>query len=85
MTIAEQVIAILAAQFQREPAEFTPDTHLQEAGFESIDVIETVFDLEESFGIDLPFNANDEEVRFQTVGDVIAVVETQLARRDAAR
>ena len=85
MTTADQVIEIVAAQLQRDPAEFTLDTNLQEEGFESIDVIETVFALEERFGVDFPFNANDEEAQFATVRDVVAMVEVQLAKKGASR
>lgn len=84
MSTTDQVIEIVAAQLQREPSEFSVDTNLQEAGFESIDVIETVFSLEERFGIDIPFNANEDAASFTTVGDVVALVELQLAKKGAA-
>lgn len=84
MTTAEQVIRIVAEQLQRKPGEFSVDTNLQEAGFESIDVIETVFALEEQFGIDIPFNANDQANGFATVRDVVEIVDKQLARKHAA-
>jgi acyl carrier protein len=84
MTTRDQVIEIVAAQLHRGPAEFTTETDLQEAGFESIDVIETVFALEERFGIDIPFNANEDAGRFSTVRDVIALVEAQLAKKSVA-
>ncbi len=84
MTTTEQVIRIVAAQLQRKPGEFSIDTNLQEAGFESIDVIETVFALEERFGIDIPFNANDQAAALATVRDVVEIVEQQLARKNAA-
>jgi len=84
MTTTEKVIAIVAAQLQRDPAEFSADTNLQEAGFESIDVIETVFALEEEFGIDISFNANDESDSFATVREVANVVEAELAKKPSA-
>jgi len=84
MTTTDQVIEIVAAQLQRNPGEFTLETNLQEAGFESIDVIETVFSLEERFGIDIPFNANEDTASFTTVGDVVGLVEQQLAKKGAA-
>jgi acyl carrier protein len=84
MTTTDQVIEIVAAQLQRSSAEFTTDTNLQEAGFESIDVIETVFALEERFGIDIPFNANEDAASFTTVRDVVSIVELQLAKKSAA-
>lgn len=84
MTTIDQVIRIVARQLQRDPAEFTLDTDLLEAGYESIDVIETVFALEEEFGIDISFNANEQEAGFATVRDVAELVEEQLSRKNAA-
>jgi acyl carrier protein len=43
-----------------------------------------MFALEDKFGIALPFNANTNSNEFQTVGDVIALVEKQLAVKKGA-
>jgi len=83
MTTIDKVISIVAAQLQRDPAGITAETNLQEAGFESIDVIEAVFALEEEFGIDISFNANDESDGFATVRDVASIVDAELAKKKA--
>lgn len=84
MSTFDTVREIIAKQLKREPSEFTADTNLAEAGFESLDVIETVFAIEEAFNIDLPFNANDTDgPQLDTVADVVAAVEAAIAKRDA--
>jgi acyl carrier protein len=44
-------------------------------GLESIDALEMVFDLEEKFGIQIPYNANSTEATFTTVGDVVTAIQ----------
>ena len=80
MSVLERVIKVVAKQLDKPPAEFTETTDLQEAGFESLDVIEMIFNLEDEFKIDIPFNANAADTaQMRTVGDIARLVETRLA------
>lgn len=81
MSNFERVQAIVAKQLRVEPETITPETDLAEAGYESLDVIETVFALEEEFGIDIPMNAND-DIAMRTVADVVAVVDKAQAEKN---
>lgn len=56
--ISAQVIAILAAQAQREPASLTADTSLESLGIDSLGMAEILFAIEETFDVAVPFNAN---------------------------
>ena len=49
--------------------------NLQDLGLESIDALEMVFDLEEKFGIQIPYNANSAATDFATVGDVVKAIQ----------
>lgn len=85
MPILEKVKIIVAKQLGRDPSEFNVDTDLAEAGYESLDVIETVFAVEEEFNIDIPFNANSSEsLELRTVGDIVAVVQAMMAKQKPA-
>ena len=85
MPILEKVKIIVAKQLGRDPSEFNVDTDLAEAGYESLDVIETVFAVEEEFNIDVPFNANSSEsLELRTVGDIVAVVQAMMAKQKPA-
>jgi acyl carrier protein len=48
---------------------------LEELEIESLDVVEIIFAIEEKFDIHVPFNANDQDLEFDTVGDVVKAVE----------
>ncbi|MCT2398419.1 acyl carrier protein [Novosphingobium mangrovi (ex Huang et al. 2023)] len=82
MSTLDRVREIVATQLGRDAAEFTADTNLIEAGFESLDVIETVFAVEEEFDIDINFNANESAAQdLITVGDIVKAVEEELAKK----
>jgi acyl carrier protein len=77
----EQVKQIIAKQLDKDPSALEETTDLQEAGFESLDVIEMIFNLEDAFKIDIPFNANETDTsQMKTVGDIVRLVETIQAR-----
>ncbi|MBH0115042.1 acyl carrier protein [Novosphingobium sp. YJ-S2-02] len=82
MSTFERVREVVAKQLGRDPSEFTEDTNLVEAGYESLDVIETVFAVEEEFDIDIDFNANESAAQeLVTVGDIVAAVDKELAKK----
>jgi acyl carrier protein/nodulation protein F len=43
-----------------------------------------VFDIEDSFGIEIPYNANEEAADFKTVGSVVERVRSLVAGSGAA-
>jgi len=57
---------------------------LQELEVESLDVVEIIFAVEEKFDIHVPFNANDQELEFDTVSDVVKAVEALIAESGSA-
>jgi acyl carrier protein len=73
--VADDVIAIIAkrAPEPRKPIALTDS--LEDVGLESIDALEMIFDLEEKFGIQIPYNANSAGQEFATVGDVVKAIE----------
>jgi acyl carrier protein len=76
----ERVKIIVANQLDIDPSDLTETTELQEVGFESLDVIEVIFSLEDAFQVDIPFNANDNDPsEMKTVGDIVRMVEVILA------
>jgi acyl carrier protein len=77
--VAQEVKAVIA---KKVPGRTTPielSDNLREIGLESIDALEMVFDLEEKFGIQIPYNSNSSEQEFATVADVVTAVERLLA------
>ena len=71
--LQERLYALVANQLGLEREELAPEAHiLDDLGADSLDVVELVMALEESFDIVVP----DEDVeRLQTIGDVQQYLE----------
>jgi acyl carrier protein len=71
--LQERLYALVASQLGLEREELAPEAHiLDDLGADSLDVVELVMALEESFGIVVP----DEDVeRLQTIADVQQYLE----------
>ena len=81
MTDIDEILDIVAKKAMIDRARLTPDAKLGDLNVSSLDMVEVMFALEERYGIELPFNANTNAEDFETVGDVIASVEKQLAEK----
>jgi len=83
-SVADDVLQIIAEKGQVERERLTPDAGLADLAIASLDVIEIVFALEDRFGIEIPFNANDARKEFATVGDIVRAVEVVVNKTRAA-
>jgi len=73
--VATDVIAIIRKKVPGDKQDIKMSDKLTELGIESIDALEMIFDLEEKFGIQIPYNANSAATDFSTVGDVVKAIE----------
>lgn len=86
MNVQHQVIALIAEHARLVPSEIEVAKTLGALGIDSLALVETIFALEETFDISIPFNANDSEalsMDHSTVAALIETVETLLAKRAA--
>jgi len=88
MTTEADVIAILARQSGVCADRIDPATEVAALGLDSLGLVETVFALEERFGVSIPFNANtdpgDRDFDLRTVAGIVAGLEALKARPAAA-
>ena len=73
--VTADVVAIIAKKFRARRRTIKLTDKLQDLGLESIDALEMIFDLEEKFGIQIPYNANSAATDFSTVGDVVNAIQ----------
>jgi acyl carrier protein len=75
VNLQERLYALVANQLGLEREELVPEAHiLDDLGADSLDVVELMMALEESFDIVVP----DEDVeRLQTIGDVQQYLEVR--------
>lgn len=78
--VTKDVLAILASKINGDHKVIELTDRLDELGLESIAAIEMIFDLEEKFNIEIPYNANDSRPDFRTAGDVVRAVQEVVAR-----
>ncbi len=83
--VASDVIAIIAKKVPGDKAgDIQLSDNLQELGLESIDALEMIFDLEEKFEIQIPYNANNAATDFSTVGDVTSAIQKLVDEKNSA-
>ena len=82
--VEAQVIAILARQAVLDPAQISADMTPADLGLDSLGLVETIFAIEETFDISVPFNANRPEQSgfdLSTVGAISAAVKALIAEQ----
>jgi acyl carrier protein len=81
--VASEVIAIIEKKKRVEKPTVELTDRLEDLGLESLDAVEMIFDLEEKFDIEIPYNANTSTPRteFDTVGDVVKAIEQLVAQK----
>lgn len=81
--VASEVIDIIAKKKRVEKATIEVTDRLVDLGLASLDAVELIFDLEEKFDIQIPYNANasNSHIEFETVGDVVKAVEALVAQK----
>lgn len=80
MSTFEKTQQFLARRFTLDAREITPERTLQSLGIDSLATMELVFDLEDEFGITVP----DGPQAIETLRDLVALIDRQLALRSAA-
>jgi acyl carrier protein len=73
--ITADVVAIIAKKLPPEKRNLQMTDRLDEIGIDSLMGVEMIFDLEEKFDIQIPFNANDAKLEFETVGEVVEAIK----------
>ena len=73
--VTNKIIEILKKHMKEPRDDMGRETLLTDLKIESIDMALIVFDIEEAFGIEIPYNANEEAGDFKTVGSVVEKVK----------
>ncbi|HRK19692.1 MAG TPA: acyl carrier protein [Hyphomicrobiaceae bacterium] len=80
--VATKIIEILKKHMKEPRDDIGLDTALTDLKIESLDLAMIVFDIEDSFGIEIPYNANETDTNdFKTVGSVVDKVRSLAAAK----
>lgn len=61
-----------------------PETLLDETGFDSFDLVELIFKIEDQFGIDIDYNANNGINDVKTIGELCDEIGKIIVKKQAA-
>lgn len=82
--VAPKIIEILKKHMKNPDKAISLETKLEDLEIESLDLAMIVFDIEDSFGIEIPYNANEEVEDFKTVASVVDRVTTLVKEKASA-
>lgn len=80
-SIMDRIISIVAELAMLDPSELNADSMLADLSIDSLGVIELVYAIEDSFNIELPFDANNPDsglFDFASIGSIVTAVEDLL-------
>ncbi len=72
--ISDRVIRIIAEQAMLETSDISMDQKLDDLGIDSLGLVEAIFAIEETFDIEVPFNANDPQDSAFDISSVSSIV-----------
>ena len=67
----EQILAVMAKETLTDPARLLPEMTIEALGIASIDLVQTIFELETRFDVEIPAIAVHSGSEFPTVGDLV--------------
>ena len=76
--VTADVIAIIAKRLPVEKRNLDAADRLDDLGIDSFSAVEMIFDQEEKFDIEIPYNSNDARFEFETVGSVVDAIRKQV-------
>ncbi len=80
-TTFARIAEYIAKQTGKDASTILPETTLSDAGIDSFDFIELVFQVEEEFDIHIDHNQNDVAARLKTVGDIAGLIDDLVAAK----
>ena len=84
MSTFERLQALLARDFELQPATLVSDATLESREIDSLRMIEILFSIEESFGISVPAEPAEIRSRVHTLGDLAGYSDELVASKGEA-
>ena len=81
--VAQEIVRIVSDKLGAVDGPLNLSDPLDELGLNSIDVVNVIFDIEEKYDIQIPFNANF-DIEAKTIADLVRAVEGLVAAKAGA-
>lgn len=82
--LTNEILDVIAAKAMVERNTLDLAAKLSDLSISSLDIVEIVFALEDKYNVELPFNANAQNQEFETLGQVVNLVEQQIKLKSSA-
>jgi len=79
--VAADTVAIIAKRVPPDKRTLSMADRLEDLGIDSFSAVEMIYDLEEKFDVELPYNSNDKLPDLHTVGDLVEVIKKLIGGR----
>ena len=79
--VAADTVAIIVKRVPPDKRNLSMADRLEDLGIDSFSAVEMIYDLEEKFDVELPYNSNDNMPDLQTVGDLVEVIKKLIGGR----
>ena len=78
VSVKDKVLIIIADQAMLETSEIKLNMSVEDLGLDSLGLVEAIFSIEETFSVNVPFNANDptaSDFDISSVGAIIKAID----------
>ena len=78
VSLKDKVLIIIAEQAMLETSEIKLNMSVEDLGLDSLGLVEAIFSIEETFSVNVPFNANDptaSDFDISSVGAIIKAID----------
>ncbi len=78
LSVKDKVLIIIAEQAMLETSEIKLNMSVEDLGLDSLGLVEAIFSIEETFSVNVPFNANDptaSDFDISSVGAIIKAID----------
>ena len=78
VSVKDKVLIIIAEQAMMETSEIKLNMSVEDLGLDSLGLVEAIFSIEETFSVNVPFNANDptaSDFDISSVGAIIKAID----------
>lgn len=79
--LAADIIDKIKAHAEPDGGEITPQTDLSMLGIHSLELTEIIFDLEDTYGIEIEMNTVEAWNNLKNVGDIVEAVRGLIAKK----
>lgn len=78
ISVKDKVLSIIAEQAMLEISDISLNMSIEDLGLDSLGLVEAIFSIEETFSVNVPFNANDpsaSEFDISSVGTIVDAID----------